>query len=115
MAYGGFNTGSGASSYDLDRLAAEIIGGQVSAPLMTADGVIIATRNDDEIMAYYSRAVELQEIYAAISAAKEEFLTGMYNLAADIIRGKVSAPLTTNDEIPIHDRNGTSMFAYRVS
>ena len=49
MGYGGFNTGGGASSYDLDRLAASIISGHVSAPLTTADGIVIATRDGEEI------------------------------------------------------------------
>ncbi len=85
MAYGGLEAGHGVSSYDLDRLAAGIISGHVSTPLMTADSVVITTRDGEEIAAYYSRAGELQGIYAAISAAVAECLAVSYNLATDII------------------------------
>lgn len=125
MGYGGFNTGGGASSYDLDRLAASIISGHVSAPLTTADGIVIATRDGDEIGAWYSRSAELQGVYEEISAVvaeitremeaiREECLWNQYALAADLIRGDVSAPLATAEGKPIQNRNGDLLFAHQV-
>ena len=125
MGYGGFNTGGGASSYDLDRLAASIISGHVSAPLTTADGIVIATRDGEEIGAHFSRSAELQGIRAEIAAVvaeitqqmeayREECLWRQYSLAADIIRGDVSAPLATAEGKPIQDRYGNLVFAHRV-
>lgn len=126
MAYGGgFNPGRGASSYDLDRLAASVISGNVSAPLMTAEGIRIATRDGDEIGACYSRSAELHRIHEEISAVaaeisqrieayREELLWSQYSLAADIIRGDVSAPLLTDERNPIQDGYGNMIFAHRV-
>ena len=125
MGYGGFNTGGGASSYDLDRLAASIISGHVSAPLTTADGIVIATRDGEEIGAFFSREAEFQGIRAEIAAVmaeitqrmdmyREECLWRQYSLAADIIRGDVSAPLATAEGKPIQDRYGNFVFAHRV-
>ena len=124
MGYGGFGTGSGASTYDLDRLAAGVISGHVSAPLTAADGMKIATRSGEEIVAYISR-VNPQKTDAALSSAvagivrvietdRAEYNSERYNLAADIIRGTVSAPLTTASGFPIQDRGGNLLFAYRV-
>ncbi len=114
MGYGGFNTGGGASSYDLDRLAASIINGHVSAPLTTADGIGIATRIGEEIGAHYSRSAELAEIMQRMEAYREECMRNQYSLAADIIRGDVSAPLLTVDGEPIQDGYENLIFAHRV-
>ncbi len=126
MAYGGgFNPGSGASSYDLGRLAASVISGNVSAPLMTVDGIRISTDSGEEIGAFFSRSAELQGIYDEISAVtaeisqrmetiREECLWSQYALAADYIRGDVSAPLATAEGKPIQDSNGNLLFAHRV-
>ena len=102
MAYGSFNTGGGASAYDLDRLAAGFISGCVSAPLTTADGVKIATENGAEIAAHYSRAGELRKIYEAIEA-----------LATDIIRGTVSVPMASSAGMGIANDSGTGIAAIR--
>ena len=124
MAYGELNTGS-TGLYDIDRLAASVISGHVSAPLTTADGIGIATRDGDEIGAFFSREAELQGIRAEIAAVvaeitqrmeayREECLRDLYSLAADIIRGDVSAPLLTVEGKPIQDGYGNLIFAHRV-
>ncbi len=51
MAYGSFNAGSGASTYDLDMLAAEVISGNIKAPLTTTNGTSIVTQNGEQIAA----------------------------------------------------------------
>ncbi len=125
MAYGAFNTGSGASTYDLDLLAAGVINGCVNAPLTTTDEDVIATRNGKQIVAYTARLQKKSDDDSAVTSAvaglvrmieafRSEALVERRTLAADIIRGIVSAPLMTADENLICLTNGEPLFAYQV-
>ena len=125
MAYGAFNAGSGASTYDLDLLAAGVINGCVNAPLTTTDEVVIVTRNGKEIVAYTSRLQEKSNDDSAVTPAvaglvrmietfHSETLAERRTLAADILRGTVSAPLMTVDENQICLRGGEPLLAYQV-
>ena len=125
MAYGAFNTGSGASTYDLDLLAAGVINGCVNAPLTTTDEVVIATRNGKQIVAYTARPQEKSDydlvvanVVAGLVRMLERFRTEALverrTLAADVIRGIVSAPLMTADENQICLSGGEPLLAYQV-
>ena len=125
MAYGAFNTGSGASTYDLDLLAAGVINGCVNAPLTTTDEVVIATRNGKQIVAYTVRPQKKSDddlavtnvvagLVRMVEAFRSEALVERRTLAADIIRGIISAPLMTADENLICLSGGEPLLAYQV-
>lgn len=124
MAYGAFNVGSGASTYDINLLAAGAISGKASAPLATVGGMAIATQDGREIAAHVSRSDGEQEDAAIASATagivrwmesvRSEEADKRYKLAADIIRGTVSAPLLTASGNTLHDQEGNLLFAYLV-
>ncbi len=107
MGYGGFDVGSGASSYDLDRLAAEIISGDVNAPLTTNNGEELFSRDGVAITAYAVRSDTLKDesvitaavagLMRAVDANQAECLTMIYAILASIISGVVYAPLLTAD------------------
>ncbi|MBQ6554127.1 MAG: hypothetical protein IJL89_02735 [Firmicutes bacterium] len=124
MAYGAFNAGSGASTYDLDMLAGRIISGSVEAPLTAANGSAIATQDGGQILAYAvppkqacgdeAVAFAVAGMVRMIEIFRNEYLAERSTLAADIIRGIVSAPLTTVDNNPICLSGGEPLLAYRV-
>lgn len=108
MAYGVFNVGGGASNYDLDMLAGNLIAGHVEAPLVTSNGDEIAARDGTPIIAYAVRArpendneTSLTSAVAGLVRAMEmnqgECLSELYGLMASVISGVVYAPLLTAD------------------
>ena len=124
MAYGSFNAGSGASSYDLDMLAAEVISGYINASLTTADSVIITTQNGKQISAHTIHQEHERDdaaltsaiagIIRMVDANRNEYFADKYTFASDVMRGIVSAPLTTANGNQIRLNGGEPLLAYRV-
>ena len=124
MAYGAFNVGSGASTYDLDMLAAEVINGCVNTPLTTADGIAIAAQNGKQIVAHALRSeqthddTEIPSVVAGlvhmIETVRDKSFAEKNVLAAGIIRGVVPVQLMTADGNPICISGGKPLLAYRV-
>ena len=125
MAYGIFNVGGGASNFDLDALAGSLIADCVTASLATADDVEIATRDGKPIFAYAIRARPECGYEQAIASAvagvvrmveswRGENLTQIYSLAADIIRGDVSAPLLAVNGELLCCANGEVILSHMV-
>ena len=124
MAYGTFSTGSGASTYDLDMLAAEFISGCVKAPLTTIDGTVIATQKGKQIVANTVQQKQVHDDAALTSAVAgivrmieilhSEHLVDRYTLATNIIRGNVSAPLMTADGKQLRLSGGEPLLAHKI-
>ena len=123
MAYGAFNAGSGASTYDLDMMAAEVISGNVKAPLTTTNGLVIATQDGKQILAYAisqeqtcddaavtfatAGAVRLIERYQA------QYLADMQSLIMSLMSGQLVIPLADNRGTAIITRSGVNIMAVR--
>ena len=123
MAYGSFNAGSGASTYDLDMLAAEVISGNIKTPLTTTNGTSIVTQNgeqiaacavqqkhthDDAVVAFaVAGAVRLVERYQA------QYLTDMQSLIMSLTSGQLVIPLADAEGTAILTRNGVDIMAVK--
>ena len=121
MAYGAFSTGSGASTYDLDMQAAEIINGNIKAPLTTTNNLGIATQSGEQIFAYVVREKQIRDDTALTSAVAgivrmaEQYQAQnsdvIQSLITGMIFGQLIVPLTNSEGEDIATQNDINIAA----
>ena len=123
MAYGSFNAGSGASTYDLDMLAAEVISGNIKTPLTTTNGTSIVTQNGEQIAACTVRQKHTHDDAAVAFAVagvvhlmeryQAQNLADMQSLIMSLTSGQLVVPLADAEGTPMITRSGVSIMAVR--
>lgn len=123
MAYGAFSTGSGASTYDLDMQAAEIINGNIKAPLTTTNNLGIATQSGEQIFAYVVREKQVRDDRALTSAVagivrmmelyQAQDLTEIRSLVIGLVSGQLVIPLANVEGLNIFTQSGVNIMAVK--
>ncbi len=123
MAYGAFSTGSGASTYDLDMQAAEIINGNIKAPLTTTNNLGIATQSGEQIFAYVVREKQVRDDRALTSAVagivrmmelyQAQDLAEIRSLVIGLVSGQLAIPLANVEGLNIFTQSGVNIMAVK--
>ena len=123
MAYGAFSTGSGASTYDLDMQAAEIINGNIKAPLTTTNNLGIATQSGEQIFAYVVREKQVRDDRALTSAVagivrmmelyQAQDLAEIRSLVIGLVSGQLVIPLANVEGLNIFTQSGVNIMAVK--
>lgn len=123
MAYGAFSTGSGASTYYLDMQAAEIINGNIKAPLTTTNNLGIATQSGEQIFAYVVREKQVRDDRALTSAVagivrmmelyQAQDLAEIRSLVIGLVSGQLAIPLANVEGLNIFTQSGVNIMAVK--
>ena len=101
MAYGAMH-GGGVSLFDLMALAADIESGIIGTPLAASNGLCLATRNGEALLACNS-----------LCGDGSPFANELYAIQSNLIRGIAVAPLLTASGEQLCDRNCVALAAVK--